>query len=96
MLVPAHVGQAPVDEWGEAMSLKDSALLAEEAEARIPARPSAVYKDWRALSADSDRLVVQELIRADIRKGSIRVCPLPGDPTRVQIIRLGAVDSSPA
>ena len=44
-------------------------------------------KNWIALQADSNRPEVQEMIRREIRRGAIRVSPLPGDSNRVLIVR---------
>jgi hypothetical protein len=41
---------------------------------------------WEALSADSHRPEVQEMIRREIRKRTVRVVPLPGSPDRVRLI----------
>jgi hypothetical protein len=42
--------------------------------------------DWVSLASESHRDGIQERIRDEIRAGTIRVGPWPGDPDRVRII----------
>lgn len=49
---------------------------------------SSRSSDVTTLSRESDRPEVQEMIREAIRRGSIRVMPVPGCDTRVRIIRV--------
>lgn len=42
--------------------------------------------DCASLEANSHRPEVQRLIRAWIRRGTIRVVPMPGSPIRVRVL----------
>jgi hypothetical protein len=54
---------------------------------RKPTTQESGRRNWIALQADSNRPEVQEMIRREIRRGAIRVSPLPGDSNRVLIVR---------
>ena len=41
---------------------------------------------WAYLADHSDRPEVQEIIRSEIRKGTIRVAPMPGCSKKVRIL----------
>ncbi len=49
---------------------------------------------WDALSADSHRAEAQEMIRRQIREGTIRVSPIPGCPDHVRIFRVSPSEAN--
>lgn len=93
IVVDGHGGQARVGHYDEAMLPKVPVSPVGEARSPSPVRPPVICNDWTALEADSNRLAAQEMIRQEIHKGSIRVRPVPGDPTRVRIIQLSSLDA---
>ena len=64
-----------------------------EARSRKPGNQEDEGNGWIALQADSNRPEVQEMIRREIRRGAIRVRPLPGDANRVEIVRVSVHQS---
>ena len=45
------------------------------------------------LSSASNRVEAQDVIREGIRRGVVRVVPIPGCPTHVRVVRVGSFAS---